>query len=188
MKLRSRLGLTSLLSAVAIVATGVMAPVAANASLLDDISKAIADGKSSMNFRYRFEGVDQQGKSKEAGASTLRSRYTFTSAATSGFKLGIETDYVSVIGSERYNSTVNKRTSYPVVADPKGLDLNQAYITYNSGSWTGTFGRQRIVLGDQRFVGGVAWRQNEQTYDAAPLVYKPSATLTLDYATPPTKR
>jgi hypothetical protein len=29
-----------------------------------------------------------------------------------------------------------------------------------------TLGRQRILVDDQRFVGGVAWRQDEQTFDA----------------------
>src|SRR3546814_18226061 len=32
-----------------------------------------------------------------------------------------------------------------------------------------TVGRQRINLDDQRFVGSVGWRQNEQTFDAARL-------------------
>ena len=39
--------------------------------------------------------------------------------------MGLETDYVSVIGPEDYNSTANGRTAYPVVADPDGFDLNQ---------------------------------------------------------------
>ena len=43
------------------------------------------------------------------------------------------------------------------------------------------FGRQRIVHGSQRFVGGVAWRQNEQTYDALRLQPK-LADWTIDYA------
>ena len=163
-----------------VLATSV--PCAASADAIDEISAAIADGKSSMNFRYRFEGVDQDGKNEDAGASTLRSRYTFVSGVTSGFSVGVETDYVSVIGSEKYNSTVNGKTQYPVVADPDGLDLNQAYIKYQSGKLTSTFGRQRILLGDQRFVGGVAWRQNEQTYDGIRLAYKASDSLTLDYS------
>lgn len=153
-----------------------------NASVLDDVSAAIGGGKSSMNFRYRFEGVDQDGIDEEAAASTLRSRYTFVSGTTSGLSLGLEADYVTVIGSEQYNSTVNGKGTYPVVADPDGFDLNQAYVKYVAGDTTATFGRQRIVLGDQRFVGGVAWRQNEQTYDAARFVHKASDTLTLDYA------
>jgi hypothetical protein len=32
--------------------------------------------------------------------------------------------------------------------------------------FTATLGRQRINLDDQRFIGGVAWRQDEQTFDA----------------------
>ena len=55
---------------------------------------------------------------------------------------------------------------YPVVADPKGSDLNQLYLDYNlTDSTKGRLGRQRILLDNQRFVGGVGWRQNEQTYD-----------------------
>ncbi|MDZ7784151.1 MAG: alginate export family protein [Halioglobus sp.] len=59
------------------------------------------------------------------------------------------------------------RSEFPVVADPEGTEINQAYLDYNG--ITGTrlrLGRQRINLDNQRFVGGVGWRQNEQTYDA----------------------
>ncbi len=185
MNIISHLGFAPRLSAVSLVAAsilGLTVSASATAGLTDDLSAAISDGKSSMNFRYRFEGVDQDGKSEDAAASTLRSRYTFVSGSTSGFSMGLETDYVSVIGPEDYNSTANGRTAYPVVADPDGFDLNQAYIKYKSGALAATFGRQRIALGDQRFVGGVAWRQNEQTYDAARFVYSASPTLSVDYA------
>ncbi len=121
-----------------------------NASLLDDVSAAIGEGKSSMNFRYRFEGVDQDGIEEEAAASTLRSRYTFVSGATSGLSLGLEADYVTVIGSEQYNSTANGKGIYPVVADPDGFDLNQAYVKYAAGDTTATFSVQRTKY---RYVG-----------------------------------
>lgn len=185
MNMISHLGLAPRLSAVGLVAAsllGLTVSASATAGLTGDLSAAISEGKSSMNFRYRFEGVDQDGINEDAAASTLRSRYTFVSGSTSGFSMGLETDYVSVIGPEDYNSTVNGRTAYPVVADPDGFDLNQAYVKYNNQALTATFGRQRIALGDQRFVGGVAWRQNEQTYDAARFVYNASETLSLDYA------
>jgi uncharacterized membrane protein len=45
-----------------------------------------------------------------------------------------------------------------------------------------TVGRQRVVVGDQRFVGGVAWRQNEQTYDGVRANYQVNDSLTVDYA------
>jgi hypothetical protein len=43
-----------------------------------------------------------------------------------------------------------------------------------------TLGRQRIQLDDQRFVGNVGWRQNEQTFDALRVVNKSVQNLTLD--------
>ena len=161
MNVISHLGFAPGLTAVGLVASSLLTltvSASAVAGVTDDVSAAISEGKSSMNFRYRFEGVDQDGVNEDAAASTLRSRYTFVSGSTSGFSMGLETDYVSVIGPEDYNSTVNGRSAYPVVADPDGFDLNQAYIKYNTGALAATFGRQRISLGDQRFVGGVAWR------------------------------
>lgn len=69
--------------------------------------------------------------------------------------------------SERYNSTTNSKTAYPVVADPENAELNRFQIQYTGiSNTTFTVGRQRINIDDQRFVGSVGWRQNEQTFDA----------------------
>ena len=154
-------------------------PVHAN---VDDLSKAVSEGKVNFDFRYRYEFVDQDGIDEEAGASTLRSRLTFVSGAVNGWTAGVEADYTAVIGSERYNSTENGMVEYPVVADPEGFDLNQSYLRYKNDDLTFTGGRQRIVHAGQRFVGGVAWRQNEQTYDAARIQFKPSKSISLDYS------
>ncbi|MEO6359935.1 MAG: alginate export family protein, partial [Sphingomicrobium sp.] len=43
-----------------------------------------------------------------------------------------------------------------------------------------TVGRQRINLEDQRFVGSVGWRQNEQTFDAVRLEYGDAKGIKLD--------
>ena len=46
--------------------------------------------------------------------------------------------------------------------------MNQAYLLVDRPDFGKTSvkgGRQRIVLDDQRFIGNVGWRQNEQTYD-----------------------
>ena len=68
---------------------------------------------------------------------------------------------------EDYNSTTNGQTQYPVVADPADFAaINRlALINKSLERTTLTFGRQRIVHDDQRFVGNVGWRQNEQTFD-----------------------
>lgn len=148
----------------------------------DSLAAAIAAGSTKFTFRYRNEIVDQKPMSKDAGASTLKSRLTWKSATFNNWGLGVEADYVAVIGGERYNSTVNGNSRYPVVADPEGFDLNQAFVTYKAGDANLTAGRQRILHDDQRFVGGVGWRQNEQTYDALRVTAKPVDNLAIDYS------
>jgi hypothetical protein len=125
----------------------------------------VTDGKASVDFRYRFEGVDEDGFADGAQASTLRSRLTLESATLNGFSALLEMDDVRTVGWDDYNSTVNGKTQYPVVADPVGTDLNQFWFKYSGNAFDGILGRQRILHGNQRFVGGVAWRQNEQTFD-----------------------
>ena len=168
------------------IVTGLLAVgIAAGAQaegLTEELSKAVTDGSVKLDLRYRFENVDQDGKDKEANASTLRSRVTVQTAAVRGFTAGAEFDNVSEIGNDDYNSTANGNTARPVVADPKGTDINQAWIKYDWGTTDTTYGRQRILHGSQRFVGGVGWRQNEQTYDGFRALYKGGNGLTLDYA------
>lgn len=141
-------------------------PVAlADDNFADQLSAAVTGGKAGVDFRYRFEGVDQDGISKNAKASTLRSRLWAESASLYGFTAFGEVDNVAVVGDDDYNSTENGKTRYPVVADPKGTEVNQAYLKYTMDSANGIYGRQRINYSNQRFVGAVAWRQNEQTFD-----------------------
>ena len=146
-----------------------------------DLGEAIAGGKTSLGFRYRLETVSQDGIDKDALASTARARLTWNSAETDSLSFGIETDYQLILGIEDFNSTTNGKTAYPVVADPDGFDLNQAFVKYKQDNLTLTVGRQRINHGSQRFIGGVAYRQNEQTYDGL-RIQTSAGALNLDYA------
>jgi len=132
----------------------------------------VKDGKTNVDFRYRYEGVEQEGIDNNATANTLRTRLTFQSGTINNFSFKLEMDDSRPVSSETYNSGTNGNTDYPVVADPKGTDLNQAYLKYQNGGFSALGGRQRILLDDQRFVGGVGWRQNEQTYDGLNMGYK----------------
>ncbi len=135
-----------------------------------------------MLFRYRLEAVDQQGLAENALASTLLSRFSLTQKFSHGWSAGGEFDYVAAIGDKNYNDSINGKTAYPVVADPAGADLNQAFVQYQSDSQSLKIGRQRINLANERFVGGVGWRQNEQTFDAVRYQASLSAELKLDYS------
>ena len=70
--------------------------------------------------------------------------------------------------ANNYNDTnaSNGVEPYSVVADPENIELNRAQFQYKTKALTVTGGRQRINIDDQRFVGSVGWRQNEQTFDA----------------------
>ena len=152
--------------AVAISALTLSAAVAEAQSSATGLRDAIANGTTSLRVRYRLEHVDQASFDEQALASTALGRWTWNSDQDNPWTVGLEGDYVFVAGIEDFNSTTNGKSQFPIVADPEGGDLNQAFLKYTGDGLTVTAGRQRINLGTQRFVGGVAFRQNEQTYDA----------------------
>ena len=162
-------------------AVAILAAWAAPASHALDFGEAVAGGKTALGFRYRLESVSQDGIDKDALASTARARLTWDSAESESLTFGIEADYSLILGIEDFNSTTNGKIEYPVVADPDGFDLNQAFLKFNQDNLTFTLGRQRINHGTQRFIGGVAYRQNEQTYDGL-RVQASAGGLNLDYA------
>lgn len=139
------------------------------------LGQAITSGKAHVGLRYRFEHVDQDGFTEDADASTARLRLNFATGAWRDWRAFAEFDYVGELLFDDFNSgagTSPGRSQYPVVADPKGADLNQLYFDYVGGTdWSGRLGRQRMTFDNERFIGGVGWRQNEQTYDALRLGY-----------------
>lgn len=147
------------------------APVAA-AGDAGSLSEAVTSGKTGVNIRTRYEHVDQDGITEKADALTLRLRLNYKTGPWNGWSAFAEYDHVFRLLSD-FNSgagTSPDKGQYPVVADPKGSDLNQLYLDYPARDATKLrFGRQRILLDNQRFVGGVGWRQNEQTYDGVTL-------------------
>jgi hypothetical protein len=146
------------------------------------LSTLITEGKPILDLRYRYEHVDQDNTLNNANAQTLRTRVGFQSGKWYGLSALVEADNVSRIGDASYNSTRNGQGDYSVVADPDGSEVNQALLRYDHTYGSAVLGRQRINLDNQRFIGGVAWRQNEQTYDGALLQLKPLTGLTLSYA------
>lgn len=155
---------------------------ASGAAAGEDFGKLIEDGKLILDARYRFEHVDQDNALNNANAQTLRTRVGVQSGKWYGLSALVEADNVSRIGDASYNSFRNGQTDYSVVADPDGTEINQALLRYDHKYGSAVLGRQRINLDNQRFVGGVAWRQNEQTYDGVLGQLKPLDGLTLTYA------
>ena len=162
------------------VGLALLASGAANASGLAPAISAARETKPLIDLRLRSESVEQRGMSEDANAITLRARLGFESGKAWNTSLLAEAELLSPFES-RYNSTVNGKTRYPVVADAETYALNRLQLTNTSiSNTTLTIGRQRINLDDQRFVGNVGWRQNEQTFDSARVVNKSIPNMTID--------
>ena len=153
-------------------------PISANT--VSDVLDSFENSAVSGSLRYRYEFVDQDNALSNANAGTLKARLTFKSTEINGFSSVLEFDHVASIRDD-YNSTSNGNTGQSVVADVEGSNLNQIHIKYSSNIGDLSLGRQRINLGTQRYVGGVAFRQNEQTFDALTYNYN-SESLSFSYS------
>jgi hypothetical protein len=123
-----------------------------------------------IDVRLRYENVDQVPLVSQADAVTARVR-AGVEAKTKAFAVLVEAEGTLAI-SENYNSGLNGKALYPIVADPQNIEINRAQVQLLAIPKTViTLGRQRINLDDQRFVGSVGWRDNEQTFDAVRIEY-----------------
>ncbi|MDO3388780.1 alginate export family protein [Gilvimarinus sp. SDUM040013] len=168
----------------ALGAAGLVGAVSAQAQEAASIKDALVDGDIKLNLRLRYEDVSWDGL-EDSDALTLRTRLSFTSQEYKGFGLTLEMDDVKEVGDVDYRTAPNdpNNPGTAVIPDPEGTEVNQAYLSYSGlGKTTFKYGRQRILLDNQRFVGGVGWRQNEQTYDAFSVTNKAIEDGTFFYA------
>lgn len=156
-------------AAVASIVSMAFAPPALASAPENSVNGDKLQIKPMLDMRLRFESVDQG--ALEADAVTLRVR------AGAEAKLGpislLAEGEATVAAVNDYNAfpfplpgNRQWRPEYAVVADPENLELNRLQLQYKSKAATATLGRQRVALDDQRWVGSVGWRQNEQTFDA----------------------
>ena len=165
------------------IAGAVLALCASTAALAEGsnpLAGAIGEIKPLADLRLRYESVEQVPFVEDAEAVTLRARLGFETGKAWNTALLVEGDFVWPLVTD-YNSTINGKTMYPIVADPESYEINRLQLVNTSlTDTTITVGRQRIVLDDHRFVGNVGWRQNEQTFDAVRVVNKHIANVTID--------
>lgn len=126
--------------------------------------------KPSLDVRARYESVAQG--ELDADALTFRLR-TGAEATLARFSLLVEVEG-TLAPVDTYNAfpfplpnESQWRPHNAVIADPENAELNRLQLQYKLDKGAVTLGRQRINLDDQRWVGSVGWRQNEQTFDAA---------------------
>jgi hypothetical protein len=122
-----------------------------------------------VDARLRWEHVDQP--ATDADAVTLRLRAGAELKDSHGFALLAEGEGTLALVDD-YNAfpfavaSTQRRPRFSAIPDPENIELNRLQLQYKGKAVTLTLGRQRINLDDQRWVGSVGWRQNEQTFDA----------------------
>ncbi|HKU54976.1 MAG TPA: hypothetical protein VJP60_06400 [Rhizomicrobium sp.] len=166
---------------VAVGVLGLLCSTAAHAEL--PLVGIIAQGRAVIDLRARFETVSDNSKTLDANAQTVRARLGYDTGYWNNFQLGFDFDQIWTVGGATYNSTRNGKTAYPTIADPAMTTLNRLTLSYASDFDTKfTIGRQRLLIGNQRFVGNAGWRQHEQTYDSLSAVNTSIQDLTFTYA------
>ncbi len=167
---------------------GFALPVSSSAQEATDLLQAFRSGTPVVDFRLRGEQVESDALDDAAQALTLRTILGYRTAGLQGLSLYLEAEAVSApLGDDRYanagaGALNNGVTGRPVIADPVGTQVNQAYLRLDREQGRLTVGRQEIVLSDARFVGNVGWRQNHQSFDAARVDLSASKTLKGTYA------
>lgn len=145
-----------------------------------DIAEALGAGEVKLHLRARYEDVSEQ-TFEDASATTLKTRLTYTSGTYQGLGLTLEMDDIRALRSVNYSDGVEARGT-AVIPDPEVTEVNQAFLSYSNEYLTARYGRQRILLDNQRFVGGVGWRQDEQTFDALSVSSAPVEDIAIFYA------
>jgi hypothetical protein len=144
---------------------------------------SVKAGKPLTNFRLRYEHVNQDGKTDNADAFTLRSLIGWQTAPWHNFSFAAQVIDVSQLSDDFYDTSASvfgqsatvptDKRPYPVVADPDDTDINQLFV-----EWTGIrntklrLGRQSVKLDNVRFIGNVEFRQVMQVFDGIALENK----------------
>ncbi len=125
-------------------------------------------GRILFNSRLRVEHAAQQGLQSDL-AWTWRTRIGYETPKYYGIYGVGEFENTWAMNLSNYQSTpppLSSPNNRAVIADPRNNQLNQLFLGYSGYNSAFKGGRQIVNLNNQRFVGAVAWRQNDQTYDA----------------------
>lgn len=129
-----------------------------------DLLTAIQEGKTTFQVRPRVEFVDDDGAAAAdpAKAFTVRTVLGYKTAPLAGITAYAEAENITALGDDYHIRVVQPKPQYAEVVDPERTAVNQAWLA----GYGLKFGKQKVVYNNARFIGDVAWRQDDQTFTA----------------------
>lgn len=130
----------------------------------DVVTDALKNGKATIQVRPRYEFVndDAMAKADPAKAFTVRTVIGYKTAPIAGITAYAEAEDISALGDDYHVPVVQPEPAYATVVDPEGTAVNQAWLA----GYGFKVGKQKLVFNNARFIGDVAWRQDDQTFTA----------------------
>ena len=139
------------------------------------LSQALAAGRPTLEFRPRYNRIDETDKPERTEATTYRAVAGWRTAPWNGLRLVAEIIHTDHIGSKQFNDDGSQIASsaYPLLPDPRYTGANQLYAEWAANDVARvTAGRQRVRLNNQRFVSDNDFRQIPQLFDGATLAWR----------------
>lgn len=150
------------------------------------VSQALAGGKPLLHVHGRIERADDEANRLDtATAVTLRTYFGYETGEVGHFSVRLAAENVLHLLDD-FNVPGQASRGFDVVADPRGTELEEAFVRYTGiDDTTITLGRQYLTYRPaplHRFIGTVPWRQNWQAQDALAIENRSIDKLLIQYA------
>ena len=138
-------------------------------------AQAIAAGRPTLDFRPRYNRIDESDKPERTEGFTYRAVAGWRTAPWHGLRLTTEFIHTDHVGAKEFNDDATQfaASPYPLLPDPRYTGANEFFADYAGiESLRVTAGRQLVRLNNQRFVSDNDFRQVPQLFDGATLAWR----------------
>lgn len=133
------------------------------------LADALAGGRATLQLRPRYNHIDEGAKPLVAEGGTVRILAGWRTAPWEGWRASLEAIHAGHLGRKRFNDDPPRSgtSPYPLLPDPRYTGVNQAHVEGGAGAIRMRLGRQRLRLGNERWVSDNDFRQVPQVFDGA---------------------
>ncbi|MEL7004127.1 MAG: alginate export family protein, partial [Bacteroidota bacterium] len=135
----------------------------------DSLAEILSKGEFVFNGRLRYWYANDEAL-RASHALTFGTNFGYLTKSYKGFQVYVEGESVNALRPDLFFDGVNDQTDRTNVTDVETLELNKLRISYNGmineTSLQFKVGRQAAIVEDERFIGNVTARQDDQTFDA----------------------